>query len=39
MPAMMHKTLDRVCQEQKCTPEVRKIMADAVDNALKQRGS
>jgi hypothetical protein len=39
MPTMMHKTLDRVCEEQKCTPEVRKIMADAMDNVLKQRGS
>ena len=39
MPTMMRKTLDRVCEEQKCTPEVRKIMADAMDNVLKQRGS
>jgi hypothetical protein len=39
MPTIMHKTLDRVCQEQKCTPELRKIMADAVEKALKQRGS
>ena len=34
MPKIMQKTLDRVCEEQKCTPQVRQVMADAMTKAM-----
>jgi hypothetical protein len=34
MPRVMQKTLDRACEEAKCTPEVRQIVADALTKAM-----
>ena len=39
LPSLMQKTLDRACEEAKCTPEVRKVVAEAMDKALKSKGS
>jgi len=39
MPQVMQKTLDRACEEAKCTPEARKLVAEAMEKALKPRGS
>jgi hypothetical protein len=39
MPSLMQKTLDRACAEAKCTPEVRKVVAEALDKATKPKGS
>jgi hypothetical protein len=39
LPAMMQKTLDRACEETKCTPETRKLAAEAMEKALKPKGS
>ncbi len=39
MPVLMKKTLDRACDEQKCTPEVRQTVAAAMDKALASKGS
>lgn len=36
MPRVMQKTLDRVCEETECTPEVRQIMAEAMAKAMQK---
>jgi len=36
MPKIMQKTLDRVCEESKCTPEVRQIVAQAMAKAMQK---
>jgi hypothetical protein len=39
MPTIMQKTLDRACEQTKCTPETRKLVAEAMEKALRPKGS
>ena len=39
MPALMQKTIDRACEETKCSPETRKSVAEAMQKALQPKGS